>query len=92
MATLYKPDGITTQITPGNGKTFTLEELQEIVRGYIQLIAMFNRRCAIVDEDGRMKQLPVNLSGTRAVAGRTLHNVSCSLVGNVLVCEEGEVE
>lgn len=63
----------------------TLETLQQLVGGYIQIVPVGSRRdhCVICDEDGRLKDYPYNM---------TIGNVP--YVGNVMICgldEEGEL-
>jgi phosphohistidine phosphatase SixA len=42
VAQLVKPDGTVTQVSPSNGKKFTLAELQAYVDGYIELVRLPN--------------------------------------------------
>lgn len=63
----------------------TLETLQQLVGGYIQIVPVGSRRdhCVICDEDGRLKDLPENVTICKV-----------SYVGNVILCgldEEGEL-
>lgn len=49
---IIKTDGSKHVIAPKNGKKFELEELQELVGGYIQVIRLNNKdnQCMIVNE------------------------------------------
>ncbi len=53
MATLIKTDGTHTSVEPKNGKDFQIEELWDLIGGYVQIVL-------IVDEDGLSKELPIN--------------------------------
>lgn len=65
MPTLYKSNG---EIIPIKRKhPFTLAELQEYVGGYIELIPI-GENYLVVNEEGRLLDLPVNENATRIVA------------------------
>lgn len=86
MATLITPDGTLKVIHPeaGIGKKFTLKELQNIVDGYIEIINLSDGRLAVVNEEGRIIGLQCN---PRASLTTGYH-----LVGNVLLCENTELD
>jgi hypothetical protein len=47
------------------GETWTLDELQELVGGYIELLGVPSKdRVLVVNEDGRLKGLPLNKNAT----------------------------
>ena len=87
MAKYIKTDGILYEIhlvEPANGKHFSLRELQEFVGGYIEIV--FNLpddMIMVVNEEGRLKELPINAAAT-ILAGQTI-------VGNVLYCKANQV-
>ncbi len=92
MATLYPLDENTRTITPANGKTFTLEELQTAVGGPVQLIRFSSTQVLFVHEEGQMRQLPINEKVTESIGQDRLQ--AClgvaHLVGNVLLCTNTE--
>ena len=59
---IVKTDGSKHFITPKNGKKFELEELQEYVGGYIQVIRLNNKhnQCMVVNENGKLYNLKYN--------------------------------
>lgn len=57
---IVKTDGSKHIITPKNGKMFELEELQEIVGGYIQAIRLSESQSMIVNENGKLYNLEHN--------------------------------
>jgi hypothetical protein len=76
--------GKMTQIEPFNGKDFTLEELQQQVGGYIQVLPMkVKRRKAIMimNEEGMLHNLPKN-----AIASSFWGERGHTIVGTVVVC------
>jgi hypothetical protein len=64
------PDGTRSTHTP-KGKRWTLEELQSLVGGYIEAISLPSGNVALMDEDGRMRRLPLNPTAS-ALVGRAL--------------------
>lgn len=46
--------------TPANGEKFTLEELQAVVGGYIEIVTLPDRSLLVCHEEGRLRQLPLN--------------------------------
>lgn len=86
MATLIKSDGTLSVVHPkaGIGKAFTLEELQEFVGGYIELLHPQSGHVAIVNEEGRWLGLAPNQRASLATG--------YDLVGDVLICENSEIK
>lgn len=86
MATLIKTDGTLTVVHPkaGIGNPFTLEELQGYVGGLIELIYPPDGKIGIVNEEGLLLGLDYNLRASLATG--------YDLVGDVLICEDSEIE
>lgn len=85
MAKLYKADGSkAVEIQPANGSDFQLEELQEAVGGYIEIINLDNGMILVVDEEGLLKHKPMNLKAS-FLAG-------CGIVGDAVYCKSEEVK
>lgn len=81
-AYLYKTDGSRFLISPQKGKVFSLEELQSLVDGYIQLVDYTDKYYLVVNEDGLLKDLPRN----PFVFGMQ------SFVGNVAMIEKSQID
>lgn len=64
MAQLIKADGETRQVAPKNGRFFELEELQELVGGYIENVYLDDGRIMVVNEEGKFYGLPLNKKAT----------------------------
>jgi len=66
MAMLYRADGTTDTIHPGNGIYFNLEELQTLVGGYIEIVRTHNGLYLVCDENGKVADEPkhINLQAT----------------------------
>ncbi|HTF68654.1 MAG TPA: DUF3846 domain-containing protein [Edaphobacter sp.] len=88
MATLYREDGTTDDVLPANGINFTLEEMQTLVGGYIQLCrTLDNKLIMVVDEDGKVKGegKPINIAATSAyIYGEHDPIVGSAVVGTLL--------
>lgn len=78
-----KADGTTTQVNPENGSTFTLKELQAIVGGYIEFI-YFEHTIMVVNEEGRLNNLPINDKATDIYFKR--FGDRSAIVGDVFMC------
>ena len=78
-------DGRTEETKPKNGKWFTLEEMQEIVGGLIELVHLRQgNRYMVVNEEGKVNDLPYNEVATTIFANN--HDIDDIIVGNVLIC------
>ena len=60
-AKLFETNCKIREVKPKNGKKFTLKELQELVGGYIAIIKPTEDFWVIADDEGKVKNLPVNL-------------------------------
>jgi hypothetical protein len=76
-----KADGTIIPVVPSKGSRFTLEEVQEMVGGFVARIPLPNRAVMLVNEDGLPLELPVNESAGRLTGIR--------VVGDVVVLPRG---
>ena len=85
MATLIPTQGRVQSITlPTTGEpSLRLRTVQELIGGYIELLPLSGGSVLILDEDGRSKQLPINLIASQ-LANR-------QIVGTVLLCSPAEL-
>ena len=60
MAKIYKMNGEVLDIEPKNGQDFQLEELQTIVGGLIQIIEINDTEIMVINEEGKLENLPLN--------------------------------
>jgi len=94
MATLIKADGTQTGIQPQNGTDFSLEELQNYVDGYIQVIYLHNQEdeILVLNEDGKSQQRQLNMAATElALFNRAIFRWD-HIVGDVVLCKSEEVK
>jgi hypothetical protein len=81
---ILKTDGSTEK---REGKP-TLETLQKIVGGYIEIVRLSQKLSMVINEDGIRLGLPTNKEATRhyaSVGGRN------DIVGNAVLCTNSEL-
>lgn len=66
---IIKHNGSTIEVEPLNGQHFKLEEMQEIVAGYIEVLYLVDRSILIVNEEAKLLGLPFNSKATESLAG-----------------------
>lgn len=84
-AKLLKIDGTATDITPANGKSFTLQECYKAIGcEMIQVVRLKKNQILIVDEEGLLKGNPiVNTEATRLAREA---GTAEGIVGNAIMC------
>jgi len=68
MARLIPVTGDATWITPNNGATFDLDELQAFIGGYIEFVTLDDGLILCINEEGKLRGLPRNPLATAYVA------------------------
>ena len=87
---LIKPDGAVEPYPP-QGKTYTLEEMQKAVGGYIEILHPPDPRLLmVINEEGKLKGLPLNEAATRLMGENLLPGDY--IVGNALVCCNKDID
>ena len=87
MATLIKSNGEEKNVLPQNKTDFTLEELQKYVGGLIEIVRTKDGKPMIINEEGKINDLPVNQKATAIYP----YNEYDFIVGDVLICQENEI-
>jgi hypothetical protein len=88
MAYIYKSNGEVIETSPKNGKDFSWLELNEIVGGYIEIVNLGDDYM-VVNEEGKLLNLPFNLNATRIYQHFT--RIGDCIVGDVLVCPKNQI-
>lgn len=83
-AQIIKTTGEVWEIEPKNKTDFSLEELQEIVGGYIEIVQLGNRKVMVANEDGVYLELPLNRKASN-IYQRNL------IVGDVVICSSNQI-
>jgi len=83
---IVKTSGIIEPVEPANGNDFSLEELKKAIGGgYIEVVFIPPDRMMVIDEEGKLKGMPVNVVASRMYAAD-------SIVGDVLVCHKNQIK
>lgn len=85
MADWIKTNGERIEVQPKNGTDFSLEELQGFVGGYIEIVRMDDEHLMVVNEEGKVYGLPINMTASMLIMRDTI-------VGDVLVCKSNEIK
>jgi hypothetical protein len=91
MAEIIKTDGMRQPVQPANGTDFTLEEMQAIVGGDIELVFLNETEIMVVNEEGKINNLTYNPAATR-IFKENHPGVSDYIVGDVLVCNDEQIK
>jgi hypothetical protein len=65
MAIVLYPNGETKEVQPRNGTDFQLDELQSFVEGHIEIVPLPDGRIMVINEEGRLLDLPRNEQATQ---------------------------
>lgn len=65
MATIYYANGETKEVQPANGTDFKLKEVQDIVGGYVEVLRLNNGDIMLLNEEGKLIDLPRNEEATK---------------------------
>lgn len=74
---------------PNNTTDFRLEELQRFVGGYIEVVC-FDDFIMIINEEGKLKQLPVNFMASTIY--QKYYRETNYIVGDCLICKNALVK
>lgn len=91
MAKLYKTSGKIVEVYPENGKDFSLDELQGFVDGYIEIVWLDKERIMVINEDGKLNNLPINKKATEEY-NNSYKGRDGIIVGNALICDNNQVK
>ena len=86
---IINTDNSITEITPNKDNLFSLEELQKIVGGYIEMVFLPNNFVLVVNEEGKLNQLPINIKASLIMKE---FNINDFIVGNALYCSLNQLD
>lgn len=89
---IINANGVKTEVTPKFGNSFTLEELQEHVGGYIEIIRFTNKYLMVINEEGKILNLPFNSEATDIARQHKAIYQNDMIVGNALVAQESMID
>lgn len=85
-AAIIYPDGREEKISPANGNDFSLEEVQKIVGGYIEVVGLSDGNILVLNEEGKLCGLDENPKATVIAHEHKAMFPHDYIVGNVLIC------
>lgn len=88
-ATLIRIEGVMVDVYPTNGEYFTLEELQTVVGGYIEIISMKGDRYMIVNEEGLIGNLPRNDKASEILSDNL--KLKTNVYGHVIIIDKDQM-
>lgn len=89
---IIKANGEKIEVAPKFGNSFTLEELQEYVGGYIEIVRLTDKYLMVVNEEGRLLNLPFNHEATDVARYHKAIYPNDMIVGNALIVEESLID
>lgn len=92
MATILYADNSCTDVRPKNGRDFKLGELNKIVGGYIDIVNLRNGKILVVNEEGKLDNLPYNAQATNIARNAGVIFTNDYIVGDVLYCDDNQVK
>lgn len=87
---LYADFGL-EEVEPKNGTDFSLEEMQSIVGGYIEIVDLNDSQCLVVNEEGKCEHLPYNAIATNVLRLAYQHTTDY-IAGNALLCNINQIK
>lgn len=81
-------NGQRKEISPQNGKEFSLKEMQEYVGGFVEYVGLGDETL-IVNEDGKSQKLPVNKAATKMYLD--FYKASDFIVGDVILIKSKDL-
>lgn len=84
MAVRINVDGTRIEMHPTHGAAFHLSELHIVVGGYIEAVHLKDGRVMWVNEEGKLRALPVNEAAT-VIAHASGHDPTDMIVGDVII-------
>lgn len=75
-------------VDPANGKDFSLEELNEIVDGYIEILHIGDK-LLVCNEEGKPQNLQYNDTATCLINAAGIKDY---IVGNALFCDKDKIK
>ena len=90
MSNWIKADGNVVEVCPKNaGVCFTVEELKGFVGGWIECINISPTQVMVINEEGKLLNLPYNAIATEAFR-MEFQPTDDFIVGDVILCEFGK--
>ena len=87
MAKLIKANGDIIEIEPKDKNSFTLKEMQDYVGGWIEVIYLSSGEMMVLNEHGKINDLPINQKATEIYGSREDY-----IAGNVMIINRNQIK
>jgi hypothetical protein len=96
-AKLITADGRIIEVSPRDGKKFSLPELQGYVHGYIEIVRLPSKTgvVLVINEEGKLEWLPKNMLATKMWQEKSDPNsdrAADDIVGDCLLCTSNQID
>lgn len=88
QSVIFMASGSIKIVDPANGKDFSLEELNEIVDGYIEILHIGDK-LLVYNEEGKLQNLQYNATATCLINAAGIKDY---IVGNALFCDKDKIK
>ena len=86
MAKLIRANGEVVEIEPKDKDSFTLDEMQRYVNGWIEVVYLASGDVMVVNEEGKLNELPINEKATE------LYGSIDTIVGDVMIINRNQIK
>lgn len=88
QSVIIKADGLQKKVDPANGTDFSIDELNEFVDGYIEILHIVDK-LLVCNEEGKLKNLQYNATATCLINAAGIKDY---IVGNALFCDKDKIK
>lgn len=88
QSVIIKADGLQKKVDPANGTDFSIDELNEFVDGYIEILHIGDK-LLVCNEEGKLKNLQYNATATCLINAAGIKDY---IVGNALFCDKDKIK
>ena len=81
-------DGLQKKVDPANGTDFSIDELNEFVDGYIEILHIGDK-LLVCNKEGKLKNLQYNATATCLINAAGIKDY---IVGNALFCDKDKIK
>ena len=91
VATIIYEDGTLKEVSPKNGTDFKFDEMQKIVKGYIDIIRMDSSKIMVINDEGKF-ECEYNQRATEIAHSYGALFPGDYISGNVILCDNDMVK
>lgn len=88
QSVIIKTDGLQKKVDPANGTDFSIDELNEFVDGYIEILHIGDK-LLVCNEEGKLQNLQYNATATCIINAAGIKDY---IVGNALFCDKDKIK